>query len=182
LDLYPSGESATLTAGFKAAFDHWDCAQNPDPTGDRDKPGDYVIACDPPGLDASYKYLLAPAALEGSEVFRADAGLDAVGQDWQVNLQFTGRGSGAWLQVTRKAYNATGGSDSGFGTCTPPKGCNAIAIALDGIVESAPAIQNAGGIPGGLAEITGDFDQAEATDLADILRYGALPARLTLVS
>jgi preprotein translocase subunit SecD len=176
-----SGESPTLSASFKEAFDSWDCSKNPDPTNDSDKPDDYVIACDQPGPDASLKYLLAPAAVEGNEVGSASAALDALGKDWQVNLQFTGSGAGDWLRLTRKSYEATGSGNSGFTNCGLPKGCNAVGIVLDGVVESAPAVQE-DGIPGGLTEITGDFTETDATDLADVLKYGALPARLTVVT
>jgi preprotein translocase subunit SecD len=176
-----SGESPTLSASFKEAFDSWDCSKNPDATNDSDKPDDYVIACDQPGPDASLKYLLAPAAVEGNEVGSASAALDALGKDWQVNLQFTGSGAGDWLRLTRKSYEATGSGNSGFTNCGLPKGCNAVGIVLDGVVESAPAVQE-DGIPGGLTEITGDFTETDATDLADVLKYGALPARLTVVT
>jgi preprotein translocase subunit SecD len=176
-----SGESPTLSAAFKEAFDSWDCSKDPNPRNGDDKPGDYVIACDPPGSDASLKYLLAPAGLEGSEIRNASAGLAEGGPGWIVTLQFTGTGSRDWLRLTRTSYETTGKAASGFGRCAPPKGCNAVAIVLDGLVESAPLVET-DGIPGGLAEITGDFNQTEATDLADVLKYGALPARLTLIS
>jgi preprotein translocase subunit SecD len=49
-----------------------------------------------------------------------------------------------------------------------------LAIILDGVVQSAPVIQER--IPGGRARITGSFDLKEARDLALVLRTGALPA------
>jgi len=54
-----------------------------------------------------------------------------------------------------------------------------LAIILDGTVYSAPVIQER--IPGGRAQITGNFDIKEARDLAIVLRAGALPAPVTLV-
>jgi preprotein translocase subunit SecD len=56
-----------------------------------------------------------------------------------------------------------------------------VAIVVDGVVVSAPAIQSAGGIAGGIAQITGDFTETEASNLAAVLRYGSLPARLRVV-
>ncbi len=47
------------------------------------------------------------------------------------------------------------------------------AIVLDGVVESAPYIQ--GQITGGTGQISGDFTQAQAKELATILQSGALP-------
>ncbi|MBI4518637.1 MAG: protein translocase subunit SecD [Deltaproteobacteria bacterium] len=49
-----------------------------------------------------------------------------------------------------------------------------LAIMLDGVVQSAPVIQER--IGGGRARITGSFDFKEARDLALVLRTGALPA------
>lgn len=54
-----------------------------------------------------------------------------------------------------------------------------LAIVLDGNVHSAPSIREA--ISGGKAQITGRFSHEEATDLAIILRAGALPAPVTIV-
>ena len=50
---------------------------------------------------------------------------------------------------------------------------NQVAIVLDGLVVSAPRINEA--IPSGNAQITGSFTQLEAQDLANVLKYGALP-------
>jgi len=44
---------------------------------------------------------------------------------------------------------------------------------LDGLVVSAPRINEA--IVSGSAQITGNFTQTDATDLANVLKYGALP-------
>ncbi|MFQ5829294.1 MAG: protein translocase subunit SecD [Candidatus Methylomirabilia bacterium] len=52
-----------------------------------------------------------------------------------------------------------------------------LAIVLDGNVYSAPVIREA--IPSGRAQITGGFTVEEATDLAIVLRAGALPAPVT---
>ena len=49
-----------------------------------------------------------------------------------------------------------------------------LAIILDGVVQSAPVIQER--IGGGRARITGSFDFKDARDLALVLRTGALPA------
>ncbi len=54
-----------------------------------------------------------------------------------------------------------------------------LAIVLDGVVYSAPVIQER--ISGGRASITGSFTMAEARDLAIVLRAGALPAPVTIL-
>lgn len=54
-----------------------------------------------------------------------------------------------------------------------------LAIVLDGKVASAPVIRDR--IPTGQAQITGRFSDAEAKDLAIILRAGALPAPVRVI-
>ncbi|HEX3899976.1 MAG TPA: protein translocase subunit SecD [Mycobacteriales bacterium] len=171
-------ESATLSTAFETSFANWDCSKHPNPTNGSDDPKDYIIACDPKGPTAVYKYLLAPAAIEGTQVKTASAGLSTQGISWQVNLTFTSSGSSAWYNLTKTAYEATGANTSGYGSCSPPKGCNGVAITLDGIVQSAPASQT-DGIAGGLTDITGNFTQTQATDLANVLKYGSLPLKFT---
>lgn len=54
-----------------------------------------------------------------------------------------------------------------------------LAIVLDHRVASAPSIR--GRIPNGNAQITGSFSDAEANDLAIVLRAGALPAPVNII-
>ena len=54
-----------------------------------------------------------------------------------------------------------------------------LAIVLDGNVHSAPQIREA--ISGGKAQISGGFAYEEATDLAIVLRAGALPAPVNII-
>jgi preprotein translocase subunit SecD len=173
----PNSEAPTLTTALETSFASWDCSKHPNPTNGSDVPSDYIIACDPTTAGA-LKYLLAPASIEGTQVKSASAGLSTQGVDWQVNLSFNGSGSSAWLALTKKAYEATGSASDGFGTCSPPKGCNSIAITLDGVVQSAPDSQT-DGIPGGIAQITGTFSETQANDLANVLKYGSLPLKFT---
>ncbi len=66
-----------------------------------------------------------------------------------------------------------------FGKVTTQNIGKPFAIVLDGKVISAPTIQSA--ILGGSGVITGQFDAAGATELAALLRAGALPAKLTII-
>ncbi len=50
-----------------------------------------------------------------------------------------------------------------------------VAIELDGVVQSAPTINP--GITGRSVQISGAFSKGEATDLARLLQYGALPVQ-----
>ncbi|MGN6475134.1 MAG: SecDF P1 head subdomain-containing protein, partial [Mycobacteriales bacterium] len=178
------GESPSLAVAERD-FARWDCARHPNPTGGNDVASDYVVACDPaePASSASLKYLLAPAGVDGTDVREVTAGLGPTGgQDWVVSLMFTGHGTSAWLALTKQAYNATRSLKSGFGHCHPPKGCNAVAIVIGGVVISAPDIVQAGGIPGGQAQISGNFSEQTATKLAAEIKLGSLPIHLRLES
>jgi preprotein translocase subunit SecD len=164
-----------ITAAFERSFANWNCANDPDPTEGSDKPNDYIIACQP---NPAMKYLLAPTAIEGTEIDLANAGLNAYENDeWVVNLGFDKAGAAAWYSVTKLAYETNAGQPSKPGSCNPPTGCNSVAIVLDGVVQSAPTILD-DGIPGRLAQISGGFNQQSAKALADILKYGSLPAPL----
>ena len=124
--------------------------------GSVDRPGDFVASC---SEDGALKYLLGPAVVEGTNVTDASAGTMSSTGEWVVNLDFDSQGSDAWAEYT--AANVG----------------NSVAITLDGKVISAPRIN--GAIPGGSTQITGSFDQASATELANQLKYGALPLSFT---
>tara|TARA_B110000003_G_scaffold206946_1_gene205823 strand:- start:632 stop:2188 length:1557 start_codon:yes stop_codon:yes gene_type:complete len=66
-----------------------------------------------------------------------------------------------------------------FGKATKTGIGKRLAIVLDGKIVSAPVIQSA--ILGGSGQITGNFTFQSATDLALLLRSGALPAPLNII-
>lgn len=117
-----------------------------------------LVTCDKSG---TYKYLLGPVAIEGTHVKTATAGLPQGGVAPVVDLVFDSKGAADFGRLTTKLYAQT----------TPPLNQNA--VVLDGVVESAPVIQAA--IMNGQAQISGNFTQQSATDLANVLKYGALP-------
>jgi preprotein translocase subunit SecD len=67
-----------------------------------------------------------------------------------------------------------------FGDATAQNIGKRFAIVLDGRVIEAPTIQ--GAIPGGNGQITGNFTEESAGNLALLLRSGALPAKLNVIS
>jgi preprotein translocase subunit SecD len=73
-------------------------------------------------------------------------------------------------------FNAQGAKD--FDRITAENVKKRLAIVLDGVVHSAPVIQER--ISGGDAQITGSFAMEEAKDLA-IVRAGALPAPVSIL-
>lgn len=74
-------------------------------------------------------------------------------------------------------FNAQGAQD--FDRITGENVKKRLAIVLDGVVYSAPVIQER--ISGGNAQITGSFTMDEAKDLAIVLRAGALPAPVSIL-
>ena len=66
-----------------------------------------------------------------------------------------------------------------FGQATAENVGRPMAIVVDGEVLSAPIIREP--ITGGSGQISGNFTLKDANELAAVLRYGALPARLKVV-
>ena len=150
-----SGVSAAINAKFAAL----DCTklENLKGTG-TDAPTDTIAVCDRAGTT---KYILAPAEVLGRQIAKASAGIDTQGGNaWYVSLTFNGEGTNAFGALTKRVT-----------TLAEP--LNQVAIVLDGLVVSSPRITEA--IPSGNAQITGSFTQLEAQDLANVLKYGALP-------
>jgi preprotein translocase subunit SecD len=150
---------AGVTPEVNAQFASFDCAlaENRQGTG-TDLPSETIVACDRAGLT---KYILGPAEVLGRQISEASAGLDTqAGSAWFVSLTFNSEGTAAFAAVTSRVTSL-------------PEPNNQLAIVLDGLVVSAPRINEA--IPSGTAQITGSFTQLEAKDLANVLKYGALP-------
>ncbi|MGA8520677.1 MAG: protein translocase subunit SecD [Pseudonocardiaceae bacterium] len=125
----------------------------PNPLRGNDDPNLPLVACD---QHHTAKYLLAPAFMSGEQIASASAGPNPSGPGYEVQLRFKHQGEDIWSQYT--ANNV--GKQSAF--------------ALDGEVVSAPQIISA--IPPGQpTSITGSFTQAEAQNLANVLKYGSLP-------
>jgi len=81
-----------------------------------------------------------------------------------VSMQMNAKGAKTWEAMTKVAYETRGN----------------IAIVLDNIVYSAPGVST-GPIAGGNSQISGSFTLEEATDLANVLRAGKLPASAEIV-
>ena len=131
--------------------------------GTPDDPAKWIVTCDKSG---QAKYLLQPAFLRGTNVTDAQANLPQQGGGgWQVDLTFDSEGATALAETSSTLVGLQ-----------PPQ--NQFGIVLDGLVTSAPRFQQA--ILGGQAQITGTFTIEEAQELANILRYGALPVTLEI--
>lgn len=158
----PSGAAtpvAGVSAEVNASYAALDCSKAEARQGfGGDTPEQTIVSC---SRSSATKYILGPAEVVGRQVSKASAGLDSQsGNAWTVLLTFNNDGTKAFGALTQRVTSLAA-----------PQ--NQVAIVLDGLVVSAPRITEA--IPSGNAQITGSFTQTEATDLANVLKYGALP-------
>jgi preprotein translocase subunit SecD len=155
----------TTIAEAQAAFAAFTCTS---PKPDDTSPAYYLLACD---KETANKFILDRAKVNGTDLKGASAGIpqQSLGNEWQVQLQFKSHGTSEWAKLTTAANKLPDISQG----CGLPQGCNAVAIVLDGVVQSYPRITEP--ILGGDAQITGGFNQKQANDLANVLKYGALP-------
>ncbi|MDK8658291.1 protein translocase subunit SecD [Corynebacterium sp. MSK204] len=148
------------------------CQGSADPLAGADDPSKPFVTCD---YDSGTPYVLEPAPLlngvededgtrlTGNEIDTnspINGGLNPQSGQMEISFSFkTGdgpNGSQTWADLTQEHLN------------------DQIAITLDSAVISAPVIQ--GATPYGSAtSINGEFSQEEANNLANNLRYGALP-------
>jgi preprotein translocase subunit SecD len=126
-----------------------------------DDPTKPLVACNRQGTE---KYVLGPSFLEGTQIASAAWNRDQQGAGYVVNLTFKPEGNKIWGEYTT-ANNITKPAS--------PDMHPEAAFVLDAQVVSAPRID--GPILGGNTQISGSFSQAEATDLAGVLKYGSLP-------
>jgi preprotein translocase subunit SecD len=110
-------------------------------------------------------YFTGPAGATG-EVFENDAAAEIVNGAWVVNVSLRGgaEGEGQWNALADQCFTRT---------VTCPTG--QIAIVLDGVVISAPVVETNNFQ--GSVQISGDFSESEARDLAKILEFGAVPVQ-----
>jgi preprotein translocase subunit SecD len=157
-----SGDPLTWTpdAATQQAYAAYTC-DKPAPQDDPNRP---LFSCD---RAKTTKYLLGPAIIKGTDLTDASAGIPQGGFQWQVNLNFSGEGGDKFLKATTAISQR-------------PQGSNLFAIVLDGETISSPSVDSP--IPGGQAQITGTFTEAEARDLANVLKYGALPVSFDISS
>jgi preprotein translocase subunit SecD len=140
------------TEACQAAFAEFTCQNTVTEVADQG-----LFACN---QEKTEKYLLGPTLIEGDQLATAVAGIPQNNVNWVVNLEFNPEGATAFESATRELSQKT-----------EPQ--NRFAIVLDGVSISAPSVNEP--IPGGRAEISGNFTQKSATELANVLKYGALP-------
>lgn len=143
---------STKPAIQRLALQQLDC-KAPDPlrgNADSSKP---LVTC---SKDGTEKYVLGPVFLEGQQIKTASAvPPNQQSPGWTVNLVFKSAGGQKWADFTSKNVGQRA------------------AFVLDTQVVSAPQIKQP--LLGGDAMISGNFNQQSATNLANTLKYGALP-------
>lgn len=147
------------------------CDEGLDPLAGTDDPSKPLVTCD---RGTESVYILAPAPLlvgepeggarlTGNEIDTSrpiTGGLNTETSQMEINFAFKAegdaKGSETWAKLTQEYLKRQ------------------VAITLDSQVISAPVIQSATPVGSGTS-ITGQFTQKEAQELANNLKYGALP-------
>ncbi len=121
--------------------------------------------------DEQGQYLdLGPAKLEGNDITGASTGQQENSVDYAVNVDFSGKGSDAFGDLSKAAACAQGDQ-------------RRIAIVLDDKIISSPEVQVAcGSAITGTTSITGNFSLEEADSLAILIEGGALPLDVETIS
>ena len=184
--LYPDplptnpSDTAWLTEALFTEFTDYTCdadSLEAASTAPLDRP---LITCDTTG---TVKYILSPVeqndegdVLSGESIQDATAGqsVDANGAvtgGWSVNLRLDDTGAQLFGQMSTRLFAF---HDAGQ---TP---LDQFAFVLDGAVLIAPQMQ--GAILDGRPSISGNYTQETAQELADQLKFGALPIGFTVQS
>ena len=156
-----------MTPAVEAAFTALDCAKPDAVSAAIDDPTKPLVTC---SQDRQAKYILGPVEVDGTDISNATSGYQPGANGSQTNvvevaLTFTGEGAKKFGAVTTRLLGLQGVK-------------NQFAIVLDKTVISAPTTNAA--ITNGQASITGSFTLDSARDLAQQLKFGALPLSFTL--
>src|SRR5262245_34065787 len=107
-----------------------------------------------------YRLLLGPTALAGKQVSSAKKRFQ---NQYVVLLDLTSDGLQQFNKLAAQSFGQPSPTDE-------------VAIVLDGLVQSNPAFQSS--YFNGTVQISGNFSSSEASDLAKLINYGALPVQL----
>jgi preprotein translocase subunit SecD len=167
-----SGDASLVSPAVQAQFNKLNCADKnwKQTVGysaqQYNNPNIQTVSCGSLA-GVTYKFVLDKAHVLGKDIKSANATQSTSTVDWQTNLNFDSAGGKAFGDITERMFNKYGTQSA----------LDQLAVVLDGRVISFPQIQ--GAITGGSAQITGSFSQDEATYLANVLNYGALPLTFT---
>jgi preprotein translocase subunit SecD len=111
-------------------------------------------------LAKQYRLLLGPTAMTGKQVSNAKKRFQ---NQYVVLLNLTSDGLDKFNKLAQASFGQPSPQDE-------------VAIVLDGLVQSNPAFQTSSF--NGTVQISGSFSSTEASDLAKLINYGALPVQL----
>ena len=131
-----------------------------------------------PSKDGSTIYTLGAVGFTGDALSSAEA---ALSNSWAVNVTVKSDRKDEANAAFNACYNADATVCPAQGTDETGASRGAIAIVLDGEVLSAPTV-NGPDLASDNFTISGSFDQAEAKELALVLRYGSLPVEFEQVA
>ena len=160
LDVIPNGTAQGFTSNTLGVDPAFSKIATTSPTQDlADKP----VILPTLGESPSIRYLLGPSELSGTAVGKAYAAQSSLGA-WEVNYTLTSKGSPEWDAVAKANFH------------------QALAIELDGVIQSAPLIQpsqSSFSSFDGQGQISGgNMTESSAKTLALAMEFGALPVRL----
>lgn len=158
---------AWITDDISKQFQELDCSKPDALEGIVNDPAKPLVTC---STDGAEKYVLGPVIVNGDQIKDAQAGYQTLSNGQTSNvveiaLSFKSAGTKAYAEASKRMV----GLES-------PR--NQMAAVLDNQVIVAPYFQSA--ILDGNASITGSFTIESARDLANQLKFGALPMSFTL--
>jgi preprotein translocase subunit SecD len=158
----------------KALFDKLNCADpswqakiyDNDPTR-WDNVSSQIVSCEYVTGVGLVKYVLNKSTVVGTMVTTATATLSTTNSSWQVNIAFNGAGTTLFGNLTTSMFDNYGNNGN------PTSPLDQLAVVLDGKIVSSPNVISPS--TAGQTMITGSFNEAQATLLANQLSYGHLP-------
>lgn len=159
-----------VTPAVQEEFDKLDCTDPANLTGGvNGAPDKAFVTCESQTINGKpvgvAKYILGPVEVDGDRIASASSGHETlpgggIGTEWIVSLKFDSKGASQFTDVTERLAKES----------SP---LNQFGIVLDGLVVSAPAVNEV--IPNGQAQISGNFTRTSAASLAQQLNFGSLP-------
>lgn len=137
------------------------CEAQPQAEGERPPPDCEDVGMQKQPTERMWVQTSSRATVDGADLNDAQPGFDQRNSEPIVSFRFNQAGALRFAQLTQQNVGRP------------------FAIVLDNEVVSAPVINEP--IIGGSGQISGRFTTEEASDLAIVLRSGALPAKLTIV-
>ena len=161
--------TAAQQAALKAALANFDCSARP-----TDVPTAPLPACDN-GTPPTAKYLLGPVIVAGTEISSADAVAPSANGNtsWTVSINLKSKGQTAWTDFTGAHHSGANTDNASTCSAATTPCADYVGFTLDGAVIGSPP-QTESTI-NGTTQVEGNFSESYAKDLANDLKYGALP-------